>query len=263
MLTFCDFSSGLRRLEIERTSPVIVHASLSAFGQVNGGSETILGALMASYNTIMMPTFTYVTMITPESGPPGNGITYGSGIDSNRIAEFFTPGLPADRTMGIISEALRRYSKANRSMHPILSFAGVNAETALQAQTFSQPLQPIHVLAKAGGWVLLLGVNHTCNTSIHYGERVVGRTQFVRWALTPEGIMECAGWPGCSDGFQAIAPRLETVKRTTQVGLGLIQAIPLVDLVQAVSEAIAEDPFALLCKRPDCERCNAVRKTPN
>jgi aminoglycoside 3-N-acetyltransferase len=209
-----------------------------------------------------MPAFTYKTMITPESGPPHNGIIYGSGRDHNRMAEFYTPDMPADPSMGVVAETLRRHPQASRSRHPILSFSGVNAETALQAQTLSQPLQPIHVLASAGGWVLLLGVDHTTNTSIHYGERVAGRKQFTRWALTPEGVLECPGWPGCSDGFQAIAPRLEAVRRTAQVGRGLIQAFPLLEVVEAVIQAIAEDSNALLCQRPDCARCNAVRDKP-
>ena len=260
MLGFHDFSRGLRGLGIPRTCPVIAHASLSAFGYVNGGAETVLGALLAGFDTLIMPVFTYATMVTPESGPPDNGITYGCGRDLNRMAEFFTPDIPADRTMGVIAEALRRHPKASRSTHPILSFAGVNASAILQVQRCDQPFLPIQRLTEAGGWVLLLGVDHTRNTSIHYGEQAAGRRMFVRWALTPEGIIECPGWSGCSDGFQALAPRLEAVKRQVSVGAGLIQAFPLPDLVEAVRQAIAEDGQALLCSRPDCARCNAVRK---
>ena len=221
-----------------------------------------MGALLSSFDTVIMPAFTYKTMITPESGPPNNGITYGSGRDQNRMAEFYTPDMPADPSMGVVAEALRRHPRASRSAHPILSFAGVNAGAALQAQTLNQPLQPIHTLAGAGGWVLLLGVDHTSNTSIHYGERVAGRKQFIRWALTPEGILECPGWPGCSDGFHGLAPRLEEIRRTTQVGKGLIQAFPILNVVEAVIQEIAEDSLALLCHRPDCGRCNTIRENP-
>jgi len=255
-----DFDRGLRRLGIERGRPVIAHSSLSAFGQVRGGAEALTGALLTAFNTVIMPAFTYKTMIIPESGPPGNGITYGSGRNANRMAEFYNPEMPVDRTMGIAAEALRRHPKARRSAHPILSFAGVNAAAILDAQTRSQPLQPIHELASAEGWVLLIGVDLTSNTSIHYGELVAGRVQFIRWALTPEGVLECPGWPGCSDGFQALAPRLEAIQRTAQVGRGLIRAFPLAGVVQAVVQAIGEDPHALLCSRPDCGRCNAVRE---
>lgn len=262
MLSFDEFTGGLRQLGVEARRPVIVHSSLSAFGQVNGGADTLLRALLACFNTVLMPAFTYKTLITPESGPPNNGIVYGSGRDQNRMAEFFSSDMPVDPTIGVVAETLRRHPQAARSGHPILSFCGVNAGAALQGQTVSQPLQPIHALASVGGWALLLGVDHTSNTSIHYGELVAGRKQFIRWALTPQGILECPGWPGCSDGFQAIAPYLADVRRVAQVGSGLIQAFPLVGVVEAVIQAIAEDSQALLCNRPDCGRCNAVREHP-
>jgi aminoglycoside 3-N-acetyltransferase len=108
-----------------------------------------------------------------------------------------------------------------------------------------------------------MGVDHTVDTSIHYAERLAGRKQFVRWALTTKGVVECPGFPGCSDGFQAVAPRLESVTHRVQAGPVEIQAVPLSDLVDTVRSLIAEDPLALLCSRERCERCDAVRATVN
>jgi hypothetical protein len=39
----------------------------------------------------------------------------------------------------------------------------------------------------------------------------------------------------------------------------IIQALPVVTLVDRVVELIRQEPHALLCSRPDCERCAAVR----
>lgn len=259
MITFRDFLRALQKLEISRTSPVIVHASLSAFGEVQGGAETVLGALLGAFNTLMVPTFTYKTMVIPEAGPEDNALVYGSGKVSNRMAEFFRPDMPADRSMGIIPETLRRLPHAQRSSHPILSFAGVNAADILKAQTLAEPLAPIGVIWRRGGWVVLLGVDHTVNTAIHYAERLAGRKQFIRWALTPKGVVECPGFPGDSAGFQAVSLRLEKMTRTVRLGSSVIQAVPMEDLVKVVCSWIAEDPLALLCARPDCECCNAVR----
>jgi aminoglycoside 3-N-acetyltransferase len=156
MLTFRDLVLAFRQLELDSTRPVIAHASLSAFGQVQGGAEAVLGALLASWETLVMPTFTYKTMIIPEVGPAENGLTYGSGRDRNSMAEIFRAEMPADRLMGVIPETLRRHKKGRRSRHPILSFSGVEAGPALQSQTIDQPLEPIRVLADSDGWVLLL-----------------------------------------------------------------------------------------------------------
>jgi len=257
--TYRDFIAALRTLEIPHYRPVIAHASLSAFGLVHGGEQTILGAVLAAFDTVIMPAFTYKTMIVPELGPPGNGLAYGKWKDANRMAEFFCPQMPVDTLMGAVAEAMRSHPRAERSDHPILSFCGVNAHFILETQKIDQPFAPIHKLRENRGWVLLVGVDHTVNTSLHYAEWIAGRKQFVRWALTPMGAVACPNFPGCSQGFQAIAPRLERVTRSTTVGKGLIQAIPLNELVDAVIGWLTVDPLALLCARPDCELCAAVR----
>ena len=260
MLSFTDLRTGLFKLGLSHT-PVIAHASLKAFGEVVGGAETLLRATMDSVWALVMPTFTYTTMITPETGPANNGLTYGGESDLNRMAEPFTPDLPSDPLMGVLSEALRRYSRAHRSVHPILSFAGIYADKFLAAQTFQNPLGTIGALAEADGWVLLLGVNQTVNTSIHYAERLAGRKQFLRWALLPDRIMECPGFPGDSAGFDVIAPDLVDVTRQVTIGQASVRALPLRSLIEVVDVRLKADPLALLCDRADCERCNAVRET--
>ena len=250
---------GLRDLRL-KDAPVIVHASLKSFGPVDGGAETVVNALLKVFGTVIMPTFTYKTMLTPLTGPTNNGITYGSGADLNRMAEFFTPRMPADPLMGIIPETLRKHPLAKRSIHPIQSFAGINAENFLAAQTLSNPLGPLDALEEMDGWVLLLGVDHTVNTSIHFAEKLAGRRQFVRWALTPKGVVECPGFPGDSAGFQAIAADIEKFTRRVKIGNALVQAVPLKMLFKVVIVRIKKDPLALLCQQEDCERCGEIRK---
>ena len=253
-----DILIGFRSLELG-DKPVIVHASLSAFGKIDGGAETLVSALLAVFDSVVMPAFTYRTMIIPSSGPETNAIIYGSGADANRMAEFFDPQMPADPLMGAVAETLRKRPRAGRSAHPILSFAGVNARAALAEQILTNPLAPIGALAKQDGWVLLLGMDHTVNSSIHYAEKLAGRKQFVRWALTPQGVRECPGFPGCSAGFQSIAPEVERYTRQAKIGNAAVQAVPLKILFKAVIERIKNDPLALLCQQTDCPRCNEIR----
>lgn len=253
-----DLTKGLRALGIGR-APVVVHASLSAFGEVDGGAETVVNALLDAFEAVLVPAFTYKTMITPRLGPADNGITYGSGQDHNRLAEFFAPDMPVDRLIGLIPETVRRLPRARRSGHPILSFAGVAAEAFLAAQTRSEPLAPLVELQHADGWIVLLGVDHTVNTSIHAAERMAGRRTFVRWALTPAGVVECPNFPGCSAGFQAIASDVERDTRRVQIGQAVVQALPSRAIFRAVIRRIKEDPLALLCQQADCERCHQIR----
>jgi aminoglycoside 3-N-acetyltransferase len=254
-----DLLLGMHDLRLAN-APVIVHSSLKSLGQVEGGAATVVNALVGAFETVVVPTFTYKTMIVPRIGPEHNAITYGSGEDQNQMAEFFSTRMPADPLMGIIPETFRRHPRVQRSSHPIQSFAGFNAGKFLAAQTLDYHLAPLGMLEQAGGWAVLVGVNHTVNTSIHYAEKLAGRKQFIRWALTPKGVVECPAFPGCSAGFQAIAPEMEKYTRKVQIGDAFVQAVPLKMLFKVVFGQIKRDPLALLCQQEDCERCGEIRK---
>lgn len=258
MLNYRELKSAFEDLNL-LDRPVIAHASYRKFGEVEGGAATVLHALIDSSSGLMMPTFTYNTMVTPEVGPPNNGITYGSDHDNNKRAEPFQITMPPDKMMGILPWILLQEERAIRTAHPILSFGGLGMDEALATQTLFEPLAPISVLAEQNGWVVLINVDHTVNTSIHYAEKLAGRRQFVRWALNENRVVECPGYPGDSSGFQAIEESIDQDTRRVEIGEAFIQAVPLKRLFEAVQELIKKDPLALLCDRLDCERCNAVR----
>jgi aminoglycoside 3-N-acetyltransferase len=241
--------------------PVIAHASLRPFGYIQGGAEVVLEAMLASFASVIMPTHTYKTMIIPDVGPPNNGIIYGSGTDKNKMAEPFHLVMPADPMMGVLPDTLRCHPSAVRTAHPILSFAGINADYTLFTQTLYEPLAPIRALAEQEGWAVLINVDHTVNTSIHYGEKLAGRKQFIRWGLAEDRVVECPNYPGDSRGFHAIEDHIRFDIRRVEIGEACIQAVPLKRLFEVVQRLIRKDPLALLCERIDCERCLAVRAT--
>ncbi|HEX9795513.1 MAG TPA: AAC(3) family N-acetyltransferase [Anaerolineales bacterium] len=259
MVTYRELVGAFRRLGLEANSKVVAHASLSAFGEVVGGAETVVGALVGSFESVVMPTFTLRTMVTPQTGPADNAMAYGIDPERNAVAEIFRPDLPADRSMGVVAETLRLHPEANRSLHPIVSFAGVDAEAFLETQLIEEPWEPLARLAEADADVLLLGVDQRANVSLHYAEALAGRKGYLRWALTPGGVVECPGWPGCSDGFNSIGHRLSGIRRRAEVGAAVIEAVPLRDLLHLTTGWLREDPLALLCDRPNCPRCSLVR----
>jgi aminoglycoside 3-N-acetyltransferase len=260
MLSYRDLIAGFKKLEIDRLRPVIVHASLSSFGEIRGGVDTLLGAILACFPAVMAPTFTYKSMLTPETGPDNNGIVYGSGRDQNRMAEFFTLDMPVDRLMGILSEKVRSFPRACRSTHPILSFAGIHLNQAIEQQTLEEPMAPIQWLMENDGVALLLGVDHTVNTSIHLAEQIAGRKSFTRWALTPRAAYECSNFPGCSEGFQKALPHLMGLTKSVRIGLSDVHALPLKEMIPILVDLIKHDPLALLCEKENCPRCDAVRE---
>ena len=260
MPDYDELSLAFQKLGLQDT-PVIAHASLKPFGYIQGGAEAILEAMLDSFASLIMPTHTYKTKIIPDVGPPNNGIVYGSGTDKNKMAEPFHLDMRADPLMGVLPETLRNHPSAVRTAHPILSFAGVNADYTLFTQTLYEPLAPIGALAEQGGWAVLINVDHTVNTSIHYAEKLAGRKQFICWALAEDRVVECPNYPGDSLGFQAIAEHINYDTRRVEIGQAFIQAVPLKRLFEVVQSLLKKDPLALLCERTNCERCIAVRAT--
>jgi aminoglycoside 3-N-acetyltransferase len=260
MLTFNDLIVAFETLGLQN-KPVIAHASLRSFGQVQGGADSVVTALNHTTGAFIMPTHTYKTMITPLSGPANNAINYARGQQWNRLAEPYQADMPADPMMGVIPESMRHWPEFQRSMHPILSFGGFRSEKILQSQTLENPFAPLRALVELDGWVLLLGVDHTASTSMHFAEKLAGRKQFMRWALTENGTVTCPGFPGCSAGFQVIEPEVCQFTKTIKVGNATVRALPLRALMVRVIEMIKKDKYALLCNRSDCERCAEVRKT--
>ena len=261
MFGFAELKHAFNGLDLA-DKPVIVHASLKKFGNIQGGAATVIQVMRESFNGVIAPTFTYKTMVTPEVGPPNNGITYGSDHNANKMAEPFNHAMPPDKMMGQLPLALLRESGATRTTHPILSFGGILADEILSTQTLLDPLAPIGALAEKDGHVLLINVDHSVDTSIHYAEKLARRKQFMRWALTTERIVECPGFPGDSSGFNAIEERLQPHTRRIDLDGGIfLQAISLKRLLDLAVELIEQKPLALLCQRSDCERCNAVRNS--
>jgi aminoglycoside 3-N-acetyltransferase len=260
MLSYREVSGKLQELNLPAEVPLIVHARMSSIGEIHGGVDTMLGALFTITERIMVPTFTCKTMVIPEEGPTNNAMEYGSGRKTNSLAEVFNPKMPVDKIVGILAEKFRQLPNARRTTHPLLSFSATNFDEGLKAQTKLDPLGPIRVLADEGGWILLIGVDQTSNTTIHYGERMAGRKDFVRWAATVNGICECPGYPGCSDGFNQISQLLESVSRQVNLGDATITAIPAEFTIELTRAMILSDPYALLCQRPTCPRCDAVRE---
>jgi aminoglycoside 3-N-acetyltransferase len=270
--SYRDLTRSFSQLRLGRSTAVVVHAPPGSvnnpgalppedpLAEIRGGAETFLGVLLSSFQAVIMPAFTLQTMVIPETGPPDNGVIYGSARERNLEAKFFRPGLPVDPYLGTAAEALRIHPQSSRSNHPLLSFCGVNAGRFLDAQTLAEPLAPVGALEQEGGWVILAGADHTMNVSIHWAEKLAGRKQFVRWALTPNEVVECPAFPGCSRGFNALAPRLETFARLARIGDLQLQAFPLKSLAAITRHWIETEPAALLCDREDCACCQSVRR---
>jgi aminoglycoside N3'-acetyltransferase len=261
-LTFHEIVTRLQEdLGVSKTLDVLVLANASAFGDVEGGPETIAGAVMAAAGTVVVPAFTYQTQIVPQVGPPNNGIIYGESDAQNLKAEIFRPDLPVHPDCGVVAEALRQDNDSLRSTHPVLSFAaqGPKAREVLSAQTLENPFGPVAWLEAHDGAVLLLGTDHRENVALHLAEQRAGRRTFTRWALTLGDVEELHNMPGCREGFRAISQYIADITLTTMIGMARCESVPIPEMLQRAEQTIREDPDFLLCNKPSCILCNARR----
>ena len=260
MLKYRDIRKALDDLHIRRGDPAIVHVSASLIPQVQGGAQTILGAILAGIDNLLMPSFTYQTMIIPEVGPPDNLMDYGSGRIENLNAAIFSNDLPSDFDDREISEVFRHYPDVTRSNHPILSFLGLGLDAALSMQTAADPYGHITYLRGKGVKILLIAKDASSIFSLHLAVKQSGRKQFTRWALTPDGVRECLFFPGCANGFHKLFFHLEGHLQRAQVQEEEWYALPLDATLESAMRLISQDPYALLCNDLQCEKCNLIRK---
>ena len=271
MLGRDEIADGLRALGLSG-APVAVHSSLSAFGHVNGGADTVAGALVDVCSTVLAPTFCSIGRCEPPDGAPSEMVPRQNGTDVGFHAglipahsEPFDPDRfgcdsPLDREMGAVPHALLGWEGAVRSGHPSHSWVAIGdgAHHFVHPHPPDRPLAPIKRLAddRFNGHVLLLGCSLKRCTAIHHSEEIAGRRPFVRWIRYADGEVRPVRESGCSEGFDSLAPYLESLARRVRIGRCEAIAYPIRALVRIAGAIIHDVPQVTRCRADsDCTRC--------
>ncbi len=249
-----DVRKLFERLNV-RGNQIVVHASLSALGEVEGSAPTVCNALIEAVGdgTILVPAFTFAETLI--------------GLRPGRTVAFH-PDLPVSREIGAIAEAFRRVPGVLRSSHPTHSFAayGRNARDLLSTQRDNNVLGPMKKLNIAQGQLLLLGTTLRTVTAIHLAEErlqvpYLSRRSAIR--LNAAGYEErvvLENVPGCSTAFDRLEARLDPAKvLSVPLANGTARKIPVRYLVNLATGALEADPAVFVCEQPDCRSCAAKR----
>jgi aminoglycoside 3-N-acetyltransferase len=188
-LTVTNISKELARLGVKEGTTLLVHASMKSMNRWIVGGETaiVLGleAVLGASGTLVMPTHTSSLSEPSHWQNPPVPESWWSVIREEMPP--YRPDLSPTYYMGAMAECFRKLDGTIRSSHPQLSFAarGRHAETIARGHSLDHGLGEDSPLARVydqDGWVLLLGVGHDKNTSLHlsehranYGSKKIGK----------------------------------------------------------------------------------------
>lgn len=158
MFAKAEIHAQLREMGVKPTDTVIMHTSMKAIGDVEGGADGFLDIMIdyfAEEGLLIVPTHTWARAFDKNySGP--------------------TLEMASDYTcIGLIPSKAAIHPKAHRSLHATHSVAafGKGAEAYIAGEvmvdTFTSPQGCYGKLYDAGGKVLLVGVGHNRNTYLH------------------------------------------------------------------------------------------------
>lgn len=256
-VTADGIQAGLIALGLEGVA-VGVHSSLSSFGYVDGGAETVLRALLDVCATVLVPTYSSMGRTRPPENdrPKQNGCDY-EYFDSILPTKDITPFDPdsfgnnsqIDRDMGVIPKTTLQTPGMIRSKHPSVSWAanGVDATSYVQPHPPDDPMRPLKKLYEANGYVLMLGVPLSECTALHLAEEMAGRHPFIRWTLYRDGVVRRMREYGCSGGFPNLEPYLERDANRLKIGECKAVAYPIRALVDTGAELMRRSPEITLC----------------
>lgn len=160
MYTKEDLKEQLRAAGLKSTDTVLIHSSMKAIGEVEGGADTVLDAWMEYFSEglLLLPTHTWKQM----------SVEY----------PVFDPA-KEESCVGLLTNLFRKREGVVRSLHPTHSMAayGKNAaEYVAGEENNNTPCTPggcYDRLRAVGGKILLVGVGHERNTFIHSVEEVL------------------------------------------------------------------------------------------
>ncbi len=265
MLTKTDLLNVIREQKLAG-KVISLHSAYGSFGGIEDGPGTLIDAFIESGCTLLVPTFTYMN----DAYPPLAGKKYAqNGVDLNAyqdalndLTDSFKKGSQQiSKEMGIIPKLILARPEAKRGNHPVnsLTAIGPRAVQLVEKQSCLDVYAPFEQCLKEQDAVLLLmGVDFTGTTPIHFAEKLAGRTLFRAWANVIENEIKQVKEVeigSCSNGFNQLQTASQAIKTGTKVGNSNWQFYPFNRFIETCSNVIRQQPAITQCNNNNCIRC--------
>ncbi|MBS4224096.1 aminoglycoside N(3)-acetyltransferase [Lederbergia citrea] len=249
MLTKEELIKEFKAIGIKEGMVLVVHTSLKNIGYIEEGPEAVIESLLevlGDSGTLVMP-----SMASGE--------------------EVFDPKETPTDDMGIVAETFWRMPGVLRSIHPSSAFAaiGKHAEEIVAEHPLEEPegmKSPIGKVYQLDGRVLLLGVSHDSNTTIHLAESLnhVPYRTYSTMLIFQNGKVEELQVPiinHCCQNFKKMESLLKEKGCLTvqQIGRGICQFMKAKDVIEVASAELKTNPYYFLCE-DECEECTEARE---
>jgi aminoglycoside 3-N-acetyltransferase len=235
-ITSEDIQTGLRELGLAEGDVVLLHSSLSSFGHVVGGAQTVVSAFLSvlgDRGTLVVPTF---------------------------------------GALGVVMDLVKKDPRAVQSVHPIASVAAIGPAAEeicrdhYKAETAHAEDTPYQRIADMGGYVCLAGVDQDRNTTLHTVEATLKMPYLSDRTCTfdiPLGRVRRTFhyFPGPHRDFIGLDRLLRDSgkMRIHRIGNAVLRLIRSRDLIEIGLQVGREDPAFVLCDNPHCEDCVSQR----
>jgi len=246
----CD---QLRTLGVQPGGVLLVHTSFRAVRPVEGGPQGLIDALrdvLGTGGTLVMPSWT--------------------GSDEEPFDRDITP---VSSDLGVVAETFRRQPGVMRSAHPF-AFAAIGPHAASITQGLLPlpphcPESPVGRAHDLDGQVLLLGVDHDADTSLHLAELLADVPYRVPKHITvfEDGVPHriaygendhcCQRFNLANDWLRDRSLQVEGI-----VGHAHAKLVRARDVVAVAREQLARDPLVFLHPpEAGCDDCDEARRS--
>ena len=244
-----DLTLALERLGVVPGSVLVVHTAFSRVGPVEEGPAGLIRALLASVGkagTLVMPSM------------------------SDDDDHLFDPAATRCRGMGVVADTFWRLPGVLRSNSPH-AFAASGPDAALITQDHPVDVphglnSPVGRVYELGGSILLLGVGHDANTTVHLAESLAG----VRYRCQKSAIVSESGRlvrraygeiDHCCENFALVDGWLDAKgqQHHGRIGGSDARLMKSADVVSVVVDRLRADETVFLHPRGVDRECDEAR----